>query len=214
VGYVLDDLGVGRVVVGGYSMGGPVSQLLARERTDQVMGLVEMSTAAHLIPRQVFKSGLRVGMRFWDAGSWIGHQGWERWGGGGEQGGDGDENGGHEEIDEKLLSHAGWVVRHNNHRALTAAGHELSHYDAREWVGSLGIPVSCVITSKDHMVPRGAQLELAELTGAVVFEMGHGHGFCTHGEFGEAVVQACDSVLARVGNGGAEKAKTNQQSMR
>jgi hypothetical protein len=109
-----------------------------------------------------------------------------------DDGGDDGEDDG--DNDERLLDHARWVTKRHDHHALTAAGHALSHYDARSWISELGVPAACVITTKDRLVPKVAQYELATLLGAAVFEVPHGHVVCTRVDFGAVVVEAAESV--------------------
>ena len=45
VAALVEELGTGKVIAAGYSMGGPVAQLLRRRHPDKVAGLVLCATA-------------------------------------------------------------------------------------------------------------------------------------------------------------------------
>lgn len=177
---VLDRLVVGPVVIGGYSMGGPISQLLARDRPEQVVGLIEMATAAHLVPRGLLRGGLLLWTTVWaNLARLAGTPGTSPLG---PPVGSGDDHG--------MVQHAGWALRSHDHVALSQAGKAIAEYDSREWVGSLGVPASSVITVRDHLVPRLAQAELARLLRAEVFDVDHGHSACTQIDFTDQVLAA------------------------
>jgi pimeloyl-ACP methyl ester carboxylesterase len=179
VGLLCDQLGVARAVVVGYSMGGPVSQLLARSRPALVAGLVEVATAARVVT-----DGMRPSEVIWD-GRLLGPA--ARVADGlltrvRPSPGDGDH--------ASMATHVWWMVTHSSYATVLAEARELAEYDAREWIGTLGVPCVCVVTEGDHMVNREAQEQLAQLCGASVLHAGGGHLLAAKATFGQVLVDA------------------------
>ena len=171
---LMDFLAVGRAVLVGYSMGGPVSQLIARDHPERVVGLVQVATAAHVAPA-VARPTPRWALLALRAGGHVGDL-----------------------VASRIVGPL-WsgVASHGQLEAFAAAGAELLTFDARGWVGDLTCDVICVVTERDHVVSRSAQLELAELTNGTVLCVGHGHlEFLQHG-FGTVLVEALDSLPAK-----------------
>jgi 3-oxoadipate enol-lactonase len=154
---VLHSLELAPAVVVGYSMGGAIAQLVARDHRDVVSGLVLSGTAQHwqdpqtrrvwramgllgftlsVAPRASYQAGFRrLGMRDPVASAW-------------------------------LLSE---LERHSA-RDVAEAGRELGRFDSRPWLGSVDVPSAVVLTSKDTAVAPRKQRALAETLGAEVFE--------------------------------------------
>jgi 3-oxoadipate enol-lactonase len=186
---VLDALGVGRVAVLGYSMGGMVAQALARRHPARVERLVLGATAARPWPRRVLVTGLLLAARAlarldptalprvlhrYLVGSGVippEHSGW---------------------LWETLLDRD--VDLHHE------AGFAIARFDSRTWVGRLAVPTLCLIPTRDQLVPPARQRDTAALIpGAQVTELeGARHeAIFTHaGEIAAA-------VLAFIGTGGA-----------
>ncbi len=160
---IVRELGCGPVVVVGYSMGGPVAQLMARDHRDTVAGLVLCSTATdwrdpylRLFWRTM--SGLRLGLGLFPTGYW-----------------------------ERLLAVGGmkrgdrraWAaaeLSRGSSRDLAEAGREMSRYDARPWIAALReLPSAVVLTTRDRQVLPRKQRELARALAAVVFEVDGDH---------------------------------------
>jgi 3-oxoadipate enol-lactonase len=164
---LLDELGVARAVVVGYSMGGPVAMLLARRHPQKVSGLVVQATALE-----------------W-SGEWSERLRWRglallelslRMGSG-------------ESFVTRLLEDAvrrnpavapirSWLAgefRRGDPGSIADAGRAMSTYDARGWVRSLDLPAAAVVTTGDDLVPPAKQRALAEALSARVFELVAGH---------------------------------------
>ena len=144
-------------IVVGYSMGGAIAQLMARDHPDAVSGLLLSGTAQHwqdpetrrafralglvgllltLAPRATWSAGLRrTGMRDSPQTAWV-------------------------------LSE---MMRHSV-PDIVEAGRELGRFDSRPWLAPLPIPTAVVLTSRDSAVPPRKQRELAAALGAEVFE--------------------------------------------
>lgn len=154
---VLRELAVAPATVVGYSMGGAVAQLVAREHPDVVSGLVLSGTAQHWKDKRTQRSfkamgalGLTLSLapgRFWRTG-------FRRVG----------------MVDSR---NAVWLqselLRHSA-RDIAEAGRELGRFDSRPWLGQIAAPIAVVITTKDDVVPTFRQRQLAEAAGGPVFE--------------------------------------------
>jgi 3-oxoadipate enol-lactonase len=153
----LRQLGVAPAIVVGYSMGGAVAQLMARDHPDVVGGLVLSGTAQHWQDPQT--------RRYWRVMWLLGlmlslapvHT-W-RWG---------FRRAGLPESPETawLLSE----LTRGSARDLAEAGRELGRFDSRPWLSLLDVPTAVVLTSRDDAIPPRKQKQLADALGAPVFE--------------------------------------------
>jgi 3-oxoadipate enol-lactonase len=153
----LRELGVAPAIVVGYSMGGAIAQLVAKEHPDVVGGLVLSGTAQHwkdpetrrlwkamgalglalaVSPRATWRAGFRrVGLPESPETAW-------------------------------LLSE---LTRHSA-RDVAEAGRELGRFDSRPWLSSVRAPAAVVITTNDEAVSPAKQRQLAAALRAPVFE--------------------------------------------
>jgi 3-oxoadipate enol-lactonase len=154
---VIRTLGLGPVIVYGYSMGGAIAQLVARDHPDVISGLVLSGTAQHWQEDQL--------KRTWRAMPFVGlglsvapGRGWRA-----------------------ALKRAGfrpgekmaWVhsemTRHSA-RDIAEGGRELGRFDSRPWLAPLPFPTAVVLTSADDAVPPVKQRQLAAALKAPIFE--------------------------------------------
>jgi 3-oxoadipate enol-lactonase len=154
---VVRTLGLGPVIVYGFSMGGAIAQLVARDHRDVVAGLVLSGTAQHWQEDEL--------KRAWKAMPFVGFglsvapgRGWR-----------------------VALKRAGftpgakmaWVhsemTRHSA-RDIAEAGRELGRFDSRPWLVPLPLPTAVVLTSADDAVPPSKQQQLAAALRAPIFE--------------------------------------------
>jgi 3-oxoadipate enol-lactonase len=164
----LRELGVAPALVVGYSMGGAIAQLMARDFPFAVAGLVLSGTAQHwqdpqaqrafkalgafglmlkVAPRRTWTSGLhRVGLPDTPDTAWA-------------------------------LSE---VMRHSA-RDIAEAGRELARFDSRPWLGPVPMPAAVVLTTRDQAVAPRRQQELAGALAAPVFEAPISHLQITSG---------------------------------
>jgi pimeloyl-ACP methyl ester carboxylesterase len=164
---LLGELGAGRVIAVGYSMGGPVGLLLARRHPGQVAALVMQATAldwrreAH--ERMVWRllSVLELGLRLGTGAGFV------------------------ERVLRQAIEEAPeldvlrpWLAaefRRGLARELADAGRALSLYDAEPWAAELGLPAAMLITARDRLVRPSKQRELAEALRAHVIEIDADH---------------------------------------
>lgn len=185
-------LGLGRVIVAGYSMGGPIAQLVWRRHRELVDGLVLCATsqvfnlttreralfatldrlamAAALGPmrgtvRKVLQAMAAAKARTRIPGAWA--------------------------LDQ--------IARHDWFDVLEA-GREIGRFDSRSWLGEVDVPAAVVATVTDEVVPVQRQLEMASAVGAEVLRVETGHAACyDRALFVPALLAACHSVAHRAG---------------
>jgi 3-oxoadipate enol-lactonase len=160
-------LGVERVIALGYSMGGPLTLLLARRHPDLVAGIVVQATALEW--RATAWDRAKWGL-LTVAGPWLRSRG-HRW---------------YLnrtvprlfEIDSEWRPFAPWLVSEmarNDPHAVVEAGRGLSRYDARPWAAELDVPAGALITTRDHLVRPSRQRVLAATMRATVRELAADH---------------------------------------
>ena len=187
-----DVLGVDRVIPVGYSMGGPIAQLVWRRHPERVDGLVLCATsrnfrggrpaeralfsmmgmaslAARAVPRRVHRtvSERLLGNR-WD--------------------------------DSDLGRWARQQILANDTRMIVEAGQALGTFSSRDWIGSVDVPTAVVMTEHDSVVPPYRQRKLAaSIPGATVYPVAGDHGVCLldPSAFVPVLVTACLDVAAR-----------------
>lgn len=180
---VVRELGAGPVMAVGYSMGGPVASLMARDHPETVGALVLCATAPdwsekHM--RRLWRSMgvLRLLLNVFPTGTWHAAL----------------KYGGFREGPTTT-----WIaseLSRGSSRDLAEAGRELGRYDARPWLGALGVPAAVVVTARDRSVPPRKQRELAERLGATRFEdQGDHDSVVARGrEFAAVLLEALASV--------------------
>lgn len=174
VAAAIDVLGLDPVIATGYSMGGPIAQLLWHRHPRKVRGLVLCATArnftgsprgraitaafggAGLAARAIPKP-LRQTVRDRVAGSRF----------------DADSAEGRWARSEFMASDG---------RMLAEAGGAIGRFTSHEWIGGVDVPAAVVVTEHDRIVPPARQVKLARaIPGASV-----------HPVFGDHVVCAAD----------------------
>ena len=190
---VLRRLGLAPATVVGYSMGGAIAQLVARDHPDVVAGVVLSGTAQHWQdpePRRAFKTmgilglGLSLAPRtFWRLG--FRRAGLPR--------------------NQRTV----WVqseLMRQSARDMAEAGRELGRFDSRPWLGGVRAPIAVVITTRDRVVLVRKQRELAGAAGGPVFESPIDHlDVVTHAaEYNPPLLEALAAVRTITGVNAAE----------
>lgn len=184
-----DVLGIERFIPVGYSMGGPIAQLIWHRHPERVDGLVLCATSRsfrdHWHERVRFAGlGLFVaGLRLAPRRAILELS---------------------EELSEELVTNdRRWALselRRHDPRSIIEATEALGRFSSRRWIGALDVPVSVVVTSGDRVVPvpRQAKLALAIPT-AVVHVVQGSHLACSSAPdvFAETLVDACLQVQRR-----------------
>jgi 3-oxoadipate enol-lactonase len=187
---MLVQLDAGPVIAVGYSMGGPVSQLLWRRHRDLVDGMVLCATTAGFFPdrrqRIAFQASMlasvaaaRAGARtgVWRAPALVPVPF--------AQGG--------------LPLWAAAEMRRHDWRMIIEAGHSIGTYHARRWISEVDVPTAILCTNDDRGVSPDLRLATAEaIPGATVHTFADGHFACANPEFATPLLRACFDVAGRV----------------
>jgi len=182
----LRTLGLAPALVVGYSMGGAIAQLVARDHPDVASGIVLSGTAQHwqdpetrrafkglgmlgltlsLAPRTFWRLGLRrAGLPQNEQTPWI---------------------------QSELMRHSA--------RDIAEAGRELGRFDSRPWLPSVSVPIATLITTRDELVAVYKQRELAAAAGGLVFEAPIRHMEVVAGaaKYNPVLLRALDAVRSR-----------------
>lgn len=193
VAALIHQLDAGPVVPVGYSMGGPVAQLLWRRHPDLVHGLVLCATADRFVvgarERLIFGTLMAAAAGTTRTGTWVGRSPLMRaW-----------------PVPmprNRPTSFRGWAageMRRHDPVKIMEAGQAIGSYSARRWIGEIDVPTTVLVTKQDRAIRPEAQLAMAAaIPNAVVHEVDDGHVVCARPDFGHTLVRAVDSVVERI----------------
>ena len=182
-------LGIESVVTVGYSMGGPISLLLARAYPALVRAMIVQATAMDWnesrFERLRWKTVRVISpmLRSWAYPRSVRFAIKKILGPG-----------------HPLSFYAPWLageLHRNDAFALVQAGQALSHFDARPWTATLGKPAGSLITTGDHLVKPRRQRELAVALHAAVEEIQADHlaALVNPQEYSEATLRLLQRVV-------------------
>ena len=194
VAALLDHLGEGPVIVVGYSMGGPVAQLLWRRHPEHVAGLVLCATSYRFVrgarERLVFGTMMATAIGTTRTGQLVTRvpsASMRRW-----------MNPGPAARPTSLRAWAAGEMRRHDTVKVMEAGQAIGSYNARRWIGEIDVPTTVLLTERDRAIAPREQLRMAAaIPGAVVQSIDDGHIACAKREFGPALVRSVDSVQTR-----------------
>ena len=194
VAALIRQLGLDQPVIVGYSMGGPIATLLWQRHPDCVGSLVLCATAGS------FPGGIARRLTYQWAGSMallptvtvpfaLARR---------------------QLLEQLTPNHwrasrlARWVATEmsgHDPRSLWQAVDRLSEFDSSKWLRGIDVPTTVVVTSKDRLVPAGAQLAMAEsIPGAALRPLPAGH-LCVAGpgeaDFLSQLDLICSEMLER-----------------
>lgn len=186
-----DELALDRFIAVGYSMGGPIAQLLWQRHPDLVEGLVLCATACQFAPpgrrrlsravspllnaigRIAPRKAIRQTAQWWLSGA----------------------------ISDPTIRD--WVISEVGSSDFVTVGQAaaaIQRYSSRSWIGDIDVPVSVVLTEKDQMVPPENQRAMADkIRGAATYNIPGDHSVCVTRPdlFVPALAKACQSVVDR-----------------
>ena len=183
----LVELGTGPVIAVGYSMGGPVAQLLWKRHRDLVSGLVLCATSAGFMPNRRARLPYQSAMLAAVGAARLATltraiPAVPAWG-----------------VRSRRLPP--WIadeMRRHDWRTMVEAGHSISTYHAGRWLDEIDVPTAIVCTTRDHAVRPELQLAVADsVSGATVHPIDDGHLACAQPGFAPVLMGACTSVARR-----------------
>ena len=181
---VLQLLEVAPAIVVGYSMGGAIAQLLARDRPDLLSGVVLAATAhdwSEPRERRFFRGMGTLWLLLALTPNWLWRSALRR---------EGFSN-------AELVS---WMIPEllrGSARDLAEAGRELGRFDSRPWLASLSTPAAVIVTTADTVVSPRKQRSLAAALRAEVFESPIDHLQVVGRKFHPALLEALAAVAGR-----------------
>ncbi|MGH2685153.1 MAG: alpha/beta fold hydrolase, partial [Actinomycetota bacterium] len=182
-------LGITRFLLAGYSMGGPIAQLVWHRHPRQVMGMILCATSRD------FRGRWRERLQFGGLG--LVASGLSLLPRGGERLVDALP-------DEVVSDSRRWALgelRRSDPRSIVEAAEALGRFSSRDWIGEVDIPVSVVVTERDRLVPVARQVKLASsIPTAVLHVVDGNHLACGNGSsqlFSALLLEAAQLVLRR-----------------
>ena len=194
VAAIASELGISSAILGGFSMGGVIAQLVWRRHRALVDGLVFSATSYHLL------HGARARVLVESGAGWVaqatrftelaGRLPWRVARG----------------LMPTLVPSSGSMgqwganeMRLHNLLTVIEASTELGTYDAESWIGEVDVPTALVLTARDSAVDPIWQLRLARaIPGTKVHAISAGHVACATTQFGTVFTEACVDVADRI----------------
>ena len=187
---VCDALGIEQFIPVGYSMGGPVAQLMWHRHRERVPGLVLCATASYFATSREERlsflglSGLAALARLTptQARTWLTEQFY---------------------LQRKTNEWEPWAIQEasrHDWRAVLEAGRAIGSFSSREWLGEVSAPTSVLITMRDRVVPVRRQVRLFEsIHGAEAFRVDGDHDavVANADRFVPTLLRALHSVVER-----------------
>lgn len=187
---VADLLGIDAFVPVGYSMGGPVAQLVWHRHRERTLGLVLCATAPYFAGRRPERlsflglTGLAALARLTptQARAWITEQVY---------------------LSRKAQTWGPWAIEQaasHDWRMVLEAGKAIGEFSSSDWIGAVDVPTAVVVTMRDAVVPLRRQVKLFEwIPGAEPFRVDAAHDAIVGAadRFVPQLVRAIDSVVTR-----------------
>jgi pimeloyl-ACP methyl ester carboxylesterase len=188
---LIDTLDTGPVIAVGYSMGGPIAQLLWKRHPEKVAGLVMCATGPELgfgVQRlnDAYLASVAGLARAAGQLATVPAAG--------------------ANVLRRVRAHrpasflewAAEEMRRHDVRMLTEAARSITRFDSRPWIHDVDVPTSVLRTNRDRLVDPANQTELVvAIRGARLVEHDHGHFACARSTFTEPLVGACRDVAWR-----------------
>jgi len=187
---VCDVLGIDKFIPVGYSMGGPVAQLIWQRHRERVAGLVLCATSSYFATSREERlsflgiSGLAAVARLTPAQArqWLTEQFY---------------------LQRKADQWEPWAIHEasrHDWRAVLEAGRAIGNFSSRDWIGDVDVPTSTLITMRDRVVPVRRQIRLFEAipdVEAFRVDADHDAVVASAKVFVPTLLRACRSVVER-----------------
>ena len=189
------ELGLQQVIAVGYSLGGPVAQLLWRRHPELVSGLVLAATADTFVDAQherlIFTSMMAAAAGTSGLAGFVLRPAYARL-----------RKAGPPAAYKRASTLRAWAAsefRRHDWTKIFEAGRALGRYNARPWIGEIDVPTGIVVTMRDGAITPDRQLLMAsEIRGSTVHEVDGGHAVCSQRRFAPPLLEACQAVAAKV----------------
>lgn len=196
VAALIQQQSLGPVIAVGYSMGGPIAQLLWRRHPQLVDGMVLCATGTEFVRGNreryaasalgsVLAGTTRVGAMAGFLPGWITRRAV-----------------GMEFDQDNPGAMARWARQEmslHGVRQMFEALHAIVNYDAKKWVHEIDVPTSVLVTENDHAVSPEGQIRMAmAIRGARIGRVPDGHLACVNENFGRSITEACLDVARRL----------------
>jgi pimeloyl-ACP methyl ester carboxylesterase len=186
---VIEALGIDRVTAVGYSMGGAIAQLLWKRHRHLVEGLVFCATAPCFNDSPRMKAAFRIVDGLVAAARCVPGSLVRRLA---------RLKPAQPDADRTNILHWGLAeLAQSDPRMLFEAMRAIGRFSSREWIGTVDVPTSIVVTRLDGLVTPDRQLEFAAaISNTTVHHVEADHTACAsaHRIFGRALVKACADV--------------------
>ena len=183
-------LGIDTFIPIGYSMGGPIAQLVWKRHRERVTGLVLSATAPYFAARRNERrmllglTGLATMARVApeSAKVWLTEQLY---------------------LQRKTMQWEPWAIQQaatHDWRMVLEAGRALGNFSSTEWLADIDVPVSNVLTIRDQVVPLRRQVKLFEQipdTEAFRIDGMHDAAVANADRFVPSLIRAIDSIERR-----------------
>ena len=193
VAMLAEQLEIERFIAVGYSMGGPIAQLLWQRHRARIAGLVLCATACQFMSKDRRRLSRAVSPMLNLAGRLAPRRTIRR-------------------VTQQWLSDAITDPR-TRERVLSEVGSSdpvtisqaaaaVTRFDSSSWISEVDVPTSVVLTERDGLVPAINQRAMADrIRGAVVHSVPGDHSVCVTRPaiFVPALDDACASVARRIG---------------
>jgi Predicted hydrolases or acyltransferases (alpha/beta hydrolase superfamily) len=190
VAAVADELGIESFVPVGYSMGGPIAQLVWQRHRPRVDGLVLCATAPYFAGRRperlsfVGLTGLAALARYTpsQARDWITEQVY---------------------LQRRTETWGPWAAEQialHDWRMILEAGKAIGEFSSSDWIHEVDVPTSVVVTMQDQVVPVRRQVKLWDwIPGADVYRVPGGHDAVVNNarQFVPQLLRAVEHVTRR-----------------
>lgn len=194
VAALMDQLEIPSAVMVGYSMGGPIAQLLWKRHRSRVDGLVLCSTSHDFVPGMRARLTFTTMMAAMAGTSRVGQlasllprsvakqvvpvqvkgrpDSLQRW--------------------------AAAEMRRHDLRMILEAGQAIGHYNASKWIGDIDVPTAVVVTTKDRALTPTQQAKTAfAIPHASIHRIEDGHVVCTSPTFAPPLLEAVFDVSCK-----------------
>lgn len=183
-------LGIDTFIPIGYSMGGPIAQLVWKRHRERVTGLVLCATAPYFAARRNERrmllglTGLATMARVAPEGAkvWLTEQLY---------------------LQRKTMQWEPWAIQQaatHDWRMVLEAGRAIGNFSSTEWLADIDVPVSNVLTMRDQVVPLRRQVKLFEQipdTEAFRIDGMHDAAVANADRFVPSLIRAIDSIERR-----------------